>query len=115
MLHGFTDGHHLHSELSVSSEITRISDIVSVISFGVSLISIFGFGRYKQQYRARYSRDVFQAKASKSRQLEGEDYVHIIIDLFTLSFELSKFQTSKRLFFDTCFRDWCMLITLNVQ
>jgi len=86
MLHGFTDGHHLHSELSVSSEITRISDIVSVISFGVSLISIFGFGRYKQQYRARYSRDVFQAKASKSRQLEGEDYVHIIIDLFTLSF-----------------------------
>ena len=97
MLHGFTDGHHLHSELSVSSEITRISDIVSVISFGVSLISIFGFGRYKQQYRARYSRDVFQAKASKSRQLEGEDYVHIIIDLFTLSFVfISNYLSFKR-------------------
>lgn len=86
MLHGIADGHHLHSESPIDPQIARISDIISLISFGVSLISIFGFGRYKQQYRARYSRDVFQAKASKSRQLEGEDYVHIIIDLFTLSF-----------------------------
>ena len=86
MLHGFTDGHHLNSELSISSDITRISDIVSIISFGVSLISIFGFGRYKQQYRARYSRDVFQAKAIMKQHLEGEDYVHILIDISTLSF-----------------------------
>ena len=69
---------------------------MSFVSFAVSLISIFGFRRYKQQYRARYSRDVFRAsafvpsrspeEAAQSSSLGGEDYVHIIIDLFTLSF-----------------------------
>ena len=80
----------------VSSDMQRISDYMSFVSFAVSLISIFGFRRYKQQYRARYSRDVFKAsacfpphspeEAAQPSSLGGEDYVHIIIDLFTLSF-----------------------------
>lgn len=80
----------------VSGDVQKISDYLSFVSFAVSLISIFGFRRYKQQYRARYSRDVFKAsalvslhlpeEAAQSSSLGGEDYVHIIIDLFTLSF-----------------------------
>lgn len=76
----------------VSSDVQRISDYMSFVSFAVSLISIFGFRRY----RTRYSRDVFKAsacfpppsleEAAQPSSLGGEDYVHITIDLFTLSF-----------------------------
>ena len=71
----------------VSSDVQRISDYMSFVFFAVSLISIFGFRR---------SRDVFKAsacfpppsleEAAQPSSLGGEDYVHIIIDLFTLSF-----------------------------
>ena len=68
MVHGLSDGHH-HSP-TVSPELIRISDYLSFISFGISLIFIFGFTRYKQKYRLRYSRDIFQASIYQWNDLQ---------------------------------------------
>ena len=59
MIHGVIDGHH-QEIVELSPFLSQLSSYMNYVSFAISLITIFGFRWYKQQYRARYSSDIYQ-------------------------------------------------------
>ncbi|KAK8833569.1 hypothetical protein WA577_001503, partial [Blastocystis sp. JDR] len=85
MIHGVIEGHH-QEIVELSPFLSQLSSYMNYVSFAISLITIFGFRWYKQQYRARYSSDIYQVKSTQVATINKEDVFHIFLDLITLGF-----------------------------